>query len=382
MTALAEEGMDEKSFVNLVKQYIGIPYRFGGASKRGMDCSGFVKHVFAESFSVDLPHSSTQQYALPAMKKVAQEDLQTGDLVFFSQKNKRINHVGIYLDEGRFIHASRRAGITISRLDQGYWKVRLVGAKRPSGLWPAETASSPGPSRGIQTALRDSWGLPEQANHFGSPVQGLRPSSLWGLSGSNGIRGEQFQTFGLELSHSFGEASWSMSLLQEGHFQSFRSEGAPGFPRPIPLSQGSTRQYGLDGSRHGVKMASALQPFDWLRIQPSFSWVGYEHGVNKPSSWGPGLGLAFQVRPMAGKWSFSADFQYWDEGDGAGSGFEDIDAWKNKNLSIMFGYDVSSDVRLKLVGQHGLGTFHRLHSPSSEAQQKDQGLFFGLDWAF
>ncbi len=112
----------------------GIRYRRGGHDPRtGFDCSGFVRYVFRQMLREELPHSSVAQYQGGA--KVTQDEMKPGDLVFFRIQGKRISHVGIYLEEGRFIHApSSGKHIAISRLDEPYWAHRFAGARRPPGL--------------------------------------------------------------------------------------------------------------------------------------------------------------------------------------------------------------------------------------------------------
>jgi len=118
-------------FLNQLDKYIGIPYRRGGATEKGFDCSGFVRQVYSEFFGLDLPHQSRSQSSLPFMQKISKNELVTGDLIFFStgKKHKQINHVGIYLSDGRFIHAAK-GGVTVSSLDSSYWKARFFVAKR------------------------------------------------------------------------------------------------------------------------------------------------------------------------------------------------------------------------------------------------------------
>lgn len=103
--------------------WLGIPYRHGGLSRRGVDCSGFVYLMYQKVYGKKIPRS-TADLSRMKMQKVSKGNLQTGDLVFFatSSKNKnRINHVGIYLKEGCFVHASTSKGVIVSRLDEGYY---------------------------------------------------------------------------------------------------------------------------------------------------------------------------------------------------------------------------------------------------------------------
>jgi len=96
----------ENIFIEEVaKTHLGTKYVWGGNGERGYDCSGFTKDVF-EQYGVTLPRNSWKQARVG--KKVSRKNLRKGDLIFFnSQKQKRINHVGIYLGDGKFIHASR-----------------------------------------------------------------------------------------------------------------------------------------------------------------------------------------------------------------------------------------------------------------------------------
>lgn len=132
---LSSYGLTGRQFENKAKEYLGIPYRKGGTSKKGMDCSGFAKILYGNIFSIELPHSSIEQYRFSELQKISTTGMQPGDLVFFGNKGgRKINHVGVYLANGQFIHASSSKGITVSRLGDRYWKKRFVCSKRHVGL--------------------------------------------------------------------------------------------------------------------------------------------------------------------------------------------------------------------------------------------------------
>jgi cell wall-associated NlpC family hydrolase len=111
------------------ERFVGIPYRWGGENVvDGMDCSGFVRAVY-NLCGLSIPRTSRDQYK--AGESIAKDDLQDGDLVFFGSSEDAINHVGIYVGSGRFVHAPRRGeDIRVSTVDENYFEKRFVGARR------------------------------------------------------------------------------------------------------------------------------------------------------------------------------------------------------------------------------------------------------------
>jgi cell wall-associated NlpC family hydrolase len=121
---------------------VGSPYRLGGISpETGLDCSGFVGHVFRQTTGILLPRDSLA--ISEASQPLAQAELRPGDLVFFNTLNRAFSHVGIYLGEDRFVHAasSRSGAVMVSNLSERYWRERFDGARRvtpPDNAQPAE----------------------------------------------------------------------------------------------------------------------------------------------------------------------------------------------------------------------------------------------------
>jgi cell wall-associated NlpC family hydrolase len=111
------------------ERFVGIPYRWGGDTVvDGMDCSGFVRAVY-NLCGVSIPRTSREQYKVG--ENVAKDDLKDGDLVFFGSSESSINHVGIYVGDGKFVHAPRRGEeIKITPVDENYFVKRFVGARR------------------------------------------------------------------------------------------------------------------------------------------------------------------------------------------------------------------------------------------------------------
>ncbi|WP_413737927.1 bifunctional murein DD-endopeptidase/murein LD-carboxypeptidase [Sodalis sp. RH21] len=105
----------------------GVRYRLGGSTKRGIDCSGFVQTTFREQFGLDLPRSTSEQQGMGS--KIQRAKLRPGDLVLFHAGSTG-RHVGIYLGNDQFVHASTTSGVMISSLSEDYWKKRYREARR------------------------------------------------------------------------------------------------------------------------------------------------------------------------------------------------------------------------------------------------------------
>jgi len=118
-----------REFLNHIKYYLGTPYQYGGQSRQGMDCSGFVTVIYQESFDIELPHNAHQIYR--KCQKIASQRLRLGDLVFFRvAKSRKIDHVGIYLAKNYFVHATVSRGVVVSELTEKYYRSRFAGAGR------------------------------------------------------------------------------------------------------------------------------------------------------------------------------------------------------------------------------------------------------------
>lgn len=122
----------ERELAGAIESYLGVPYRFGGATKSGMDCSGFVSTVYRQAVDLELPHRARSMFKLG--RSVSRERLGFGDLVFFENiENYGVSHVGIYIGDGKFAHASTSRGVVISDFNLDYFRKRYVGARRVYG---------------------------------------------------------------------------------------------------------------------------------------------------------------------------------------------------------------------------------------------------------
>ncbi|WP_421711506.1 NlpC/P60 family protein [Alcanivorax sp.] len=109
----------------------GVPYRYGGLSPRGVDCSGFVYLTFLSRLGMEVPRTTTE--LLQSGEKVKRDEIQVGDLVFF-RTGPGNRHVGIYMGNGDFLHASSSQGVMTSSLSNPYWRQRYWQARRLAGL--------------------------------------------------------------------------------------------------------------------------------------------------------------------------------------------------------------------------------------------------------
>lgn len=100
--------------------WMGTPYKFGGSSKSGVDCSSFVKGLYGEAYETQLQGTSKGLYS--QITAVSQSELKEGDLVFFKIRGNSISHVGLYLRDGYFVHASVKRGVMVNNLSETYYK--------------------------------------------------------------------------------------------------------------------------------------------------------------------------------------------------------------------------------------------------------------------
>jgi cell wall-associated NlpC family hydrolase len=110
-----------------IDDWYGTKYCMGGNTKKCTDCSGFVQNFFSQLYSVNLPRTAKEQYNFGS--RISTSKLRQGDLLFFNTRGG-ISHVGIYLQNNKFVHASTTNGVMISDMDEAYYAKRFVGARR------------------------------------------------------------------------------------------------------------------------------------------------------------------------------------------------------------------------------------------------------------
>jgi hypothetical protein len=293
---------------NEMCKYLGIRYRSGGSSTSGVDCSGFVGLVYRNLYGVtDLPHQSASLYTSPSMQRVPMDNLSTGDLVYFtpSKKSKRINHVGIYLSEGKFIHAAQGKGVVISSLNDSHWSAKVVGANRLPGL--ESRYKGAGPVSDPETTLA-------------SGTQGFSFSFFSNESLSSSYDGEApaqpqiaGQTTGIELGFAKilpGDVMlpFRLTMFQESLLTRRGAEfTAPLSPEKDYLWTGERTPY---TPVQGVRLGSDIRPFEWLRLSPSLTYFKYDGNIDDSGLPKHSVGLDMTLGSENDGWVLSTGFRY------------------------------------------------------------------------
>jgi lipoprotein Spr len=125
---VSEVDFKNKKLQRFVSDWFGTPYQFGGSSKKGVDCSGFINQLYAQVYNIQVPRNTA---ALSnESRKINPSKLKEGDLVFFNISGKKVSHVGVYIQNDKFVHASTKVGVTISSLQNPYYKKHFAKAAR------------------------------------------------------------------------------------------------------------------------------------------------------------------------------------------------------------------------------------------------------------
>ncbi|MDR2029030.1 MAG: C40 family peptidase [Treponema sp.] len=286
--------------IRAAEEYQGIPYRYGGLDRRGLDCSGLVFLSFRDALNVSVPRTTETLYAW--VEKVPDSKLLPGDLVFFNTLGRaggEVSHVGIYMGDGTFIHAASegpQTGVMYSRLNESYWRRTYVGAGRilPEGdpvLAPKIAVPGDAGSGGASSSTND------EARGFRLGL-GLAPS--WnGFLENGAFRGGVLQIQGTYDIHPFGyrirlgielRPEWDKALgvfrmpvtLSIGHDDRFRLFAGPAFTigDPVLRTAGGDRHY-TGGTAWLGTVGMTIAPFSFrigkgtLSLYGELSWQSY-----------------------------------------------------------------------------------------------------------
>ena len=388
-SSLSSVGLSEQQFEDEVKEYLGTPYRKGGTSKKGFDCSGFARTVYDRLLGIDLPHSSGDQFHSSELQKINTRELQTGDLVFFAnqgkkKKQKRINHVGVYLSDGQFIHASSSEGIIVSSLGESYWKKRFVGSKRHMALTSTGNNDDfryesylemPVHQNGVLTFYtRDQFSS-------NSPAQN-EPDT---------INYDPFETGDTtSASQSYHEIGYSQTLFYgfdislSAFTEKFDASTAwPGI-EPDAQSKGYTLDKNLATSvRQGLTLSSDFRPNSWLSFTPSVTYFDHsgdnEYFANVPKRT---LGLNTQLSSLDNRWSLSMLVRYT-----GGENIANLSDLDNKisslDMAVKLGIALTENLQFSIVSKYDKrSTAFRMIDDSSLSQPASSDVAMVFDFSY
>jgi len=145
---------ENKSLLQTVTDWLGTPYSYGAASRRGTDCSGFVSQVFKKVYGITLKRSSRSMFS--SVQRVAKTDMKAGDLVFFRHGKGAIYHVGIYLKDNKFAHAACNGGVMVSSLNQAYYHRNFYSAGRVRGAEEVSAEATASDVEGMLAAAAEA----------------------------------------------------------------------------------------------------------------------------------------------------------------------------------------------------------------------------------
>ena len=380
-------GLTDLQFENKLKQYVGIPYRKGGTSTNGLDCSGFVRLVYDQIFGIELPHSSLAQFSFSDLKKIDNRNMQPGDLIFFGNKGKkRINHVGVYMSDNKFIHASSTDGIKVSDLDERYWKKRFVGTKRHEDLYDGTDADRirfesslqiPVNDKGFITSYRrDDFSKNALKIQKSADITDNPASQVYNLNDS------RLHSHEIGYAHSIADGfGINLSAIHE-NFDIFNA---------WPELNADTRRvnYLSDESstgtadRFGFRLASAFQPSSWLSITPSITHFDYSkenEGILNAPEWLFGLNTV--LLPINKQWSLSMLLQYSEKDD-----FKDITSpysrFSSLDLAIKLGVNITDNLQFSIMGEHDKrSTAYGMSGDSIILDSKSSNVFMSFDLSY
>lgn len=330
-----------------MKKYLGVRYKRAGASKRGFDCSGFVKVIYEKIFGVDLPHQSSQQCRSPELVSVSEDALKTGDLIFFStgRKKRSIRHVGIYLSDGKFIHSARSRGVVVSELDNPYWRARIISTKRLAGRDQEEVVAFRGNTLDMAVPLSEQSTL--SFRHQQVELPGFSPFQFEN-GGSGPLKGGQLHRLEMDFAKTLDHSLVSHFTVFREYVFAVDQEMFPAYNRIL----GGLDQYHTFGAyAQGLKLSGDIRPTGSLFIRPSLSYLDYGLGVDEAALPKLTLGLSFDFFSPSDGWSLSTGLHMPIRRYASSPRLEEMDNYPI-SLSLTYRQQVSDHVQLSVTGDN------------------------------
>ena len=361
-----------------LERYLGTRYKRGGTGGDGFDCSGFARSMYRKLFNVDLPHNAQSQFQLPMFAKLNANNLKTGDLVFFSPTatKKSINHVGIYLDDGQFIHAQSKSGIVISSIEDDHWRNRLVSAKRLEN----KAGLTPGAFDGLADS-NDEQDL-DDAVESGMHVRYSSKEKRSFAAGRVAIKSSPVKKpQSIELDYVQPIFGKFCSL----HVGSFRDDfdlydDNLEAPFSVDDSYGSYSTYSYS---QGIRIAGDIKPFQWMSITPAFMY--YNHGPELAAFEMPtrSIGVDVSMGSLADAgWSLSTGLKYASLSSAALRSTSRSYAPSLLDMSFTYSQRLSDRTQLSLMGQRLRSSVPDMSADMRSGLRADQRVFFMLNYSY
>jgi len=368
---------DNRQVRNELEKYIGTRYKPGGTGSDGFDCSGFARSMYLKLFGIELPHNAQSQFQLPSLTKLNANSLRTGDLVFFSPttKKSRINHVGIYLNDGQFIHAESNRGIIISSIDEEHWRQRLVSAKSLDNKKLLD-------GQALQ-AWSEPGDEPEENDYEDSGLKvryetkPQRPSEQHVSLKNTSAKKPQF--FELDyIRPVFGK----YCNLQLGSFR----EDFDVYNRDADMPEGLHEPYGAYAQysyTQGLRIASDIKPFQWMSITPSFMYYnqGPALGNFEMPTRSLGIDMSLGSLPDAG-WSLSTGLKYEALSTSALRRSSRAAEPSQLDVSLTYSQRLTRSMQLSLMGQSLRSSLAQRAEDTGSGTGADQRVFFMLNYNY
>ena len=376
-----DEKLPEEKIQEEMEKYLGIRYKRGGNSTKGFDCSGFTKQIYSEVFGIDLPHQSSEQHRVNLLTTVSTDELKTGDLIFFSggRNRNRINHVGIYLSDGRFIHSARTKGVVISSIDDSYWKARLVSTKRLEGRDSMMASMDSQTMLGLGAALDEKSLFTFQVTT--AQLDSFHPSlvhdELLQFSRDSYYRTEFNFLKGLWVD------SWTARFTAFREHFSLADEDPLLQPRPILQGTDFSENSFSTGYTQGLRIASDIRPNEWLRVSPSVTYFDYGSGADFSDLPKVALGLDFNLASSSEGWSLSTGFQY-PLSRYASTRLSDTDTADSHiiDMSLTFRQWLTDHVQFSVTGERFYKYSYRPKGSPSALDMDDHQVSFALHFFY
>lgn len=325
-------------FGETVKEYLGTPYQRGGSDSNGIDCSGLSRRFYLEVFGLSLPHNSAEQSQLGIFEKIPlnPDRFESSDLLFFNDKKRRINHVGIYLEDGKFLHATPRGGVIISSLDDSHWRQRLVASRR----------------------IKDTV-----------------------LSKASGAEDSVTDTGDNEISIGYvADVDKNLHVNLETFYSGqFTKQNSAKYSPTGPFLTGPLEPAASDmGPWQGIRASADIRPASWLQIRPSLGMLdGPSWWSDDNSSTWQVYGLETAISPVSSQWSLVLSLHSL-LNDSYFTVYEDA---TDTDIGLHFNYMISKTMHLSVMGNWE-GSYLLRDSSVTDMTRDVRNLSFNLNFSF